>query len=105
MVISLRPPGQTEKEEGSIKGEKTETDWLLLSKDLHFSHEGSTSGADSHKLVVLSHPFHPHHAFIHSRAQEDPARYQKDEPKPQLSALPTMAPCPSQARPVGKQDS
>lgn len=41
---------------GQRKGEKTETDWLLLSKDLHFSHEGSTGEADSHKLVAPSHP-------------------------------------------------
>lgn len=58
MVISLRPPGQTEEEKGSVKGEKTETDWLLLSKDLHFSNEGSTR-ASSHKLVVPSHPTLP----------------------------------------------
>lgn len=77
MVISLRPPGQTEEKEGSVKGEKTETDWLLLSKDLHFSHDGSTGGADSHKLVVPSHPTSPpRHAFTHSRAQGDPAGYQ-----------------------------
>lgn len=56
MVISLRPPGQTEEEKGSIKEEKTETDLLLLSKDLHFSHEDSTGGADSPRLVVPSHP-------------------------------------------------
>lgn len=69
MVISLRPPGQTEEEKGSIKGEKTETDWLLLSKDLHFSHEGSSGGADSHKLVVPSHPTPPPHT-MYSSTQE-----------------------------------
>lgn len=71
MVISLWPPGQTEEEEGSVKGEKTETDWLLLNKNLHFSHEGSTGGADSHELVVPSVPLPPQHAFTHSRAEED----------------------------------
>lgn len=66
MVISLRAPGQTEEEEGSVKGEKTKTDWLLLSKDLHLYHEGSTGQVDSLKLVVPSHPTpHPPHAFIH----------------------------------------
>lgn len=55
MVISLRPPGQTEEEKGSVKGEKTETDWLLLSKVLHSSSEGSIR-TNSHKLVVPSHP-------------------------------------------------
>lgn len=64
MVISLGPPGQTEEEEGSIKGEKTETDWLLLSKHLHFSYEGSTGGADSHKLVTPSH-LNPRPPSIH----------------------------------------
>jgi len=70
---------QTEEEKGSVKGEKTETDWLLLGKDLHFSHKGSTGGAESHKLIVPSHPTPPPHAFIHSRVQEDPAGYQQDD--------------------------
>jgi len=73
MVISLRPPGQTEEEEGSIKGEKTETDWLLCSKNFCFSHEGSTSGTDSHKTVVpslLTPPTMHSHTQEHRRAQQ-----------------------------------
>lgn len=66
MVISLRPPGQTEEEEGSSKGEKTETDWLLLSKDPCFSHEGSTSRTDSQTGCPLT-PHSSHHAFAHPR--------------------------------------
>lgn len=73
MVISLRPPGQTEEEEGSIKGKKTETDWLLRSKNFCFSHVGSTSGTDSHKMVVPSLPNPPtmhSHTQEHRRAQQ-----------------------------------
>lgn len=89
MVISLRPPGQTEEEKGSVKGEKTETDWLLLSKDLHFSNEGSNR-ANSHKLVVPSHPTLPIPMYSltqdHRRTQQVSSRitsYQYDEARPQ----------------------
>lgn len=88
MVISLRPPGQTEEEKGSVKGEKTETDWLLLSKDLHFSNEDSIR-ANSHKLVVPSHPTLPIPMYSltqdHSRTQvtSGMTSYQLDVPRPQ----------------------
>lgn len=73
MVISLRPPGQTEEEKGSVKGEKTETDWLLLSKDLHFSNEGSIR-ANSHKLVVPSHPTLPSPCIHSLKSTAEPSR-------------------------------